>query len=70
MRDTKPMPHLEIFAGDLFSKRHTWQSLKGRLPSNTCLLITSLDNPAQMRLMQRLGQLFRKNGTFVVVLSL
>ena len=63
------MPHLEIFAGNLFAKRHTWEPLKGRLPNNTCLLITSLDNPEQTRLMQKLGQLFRKNGTSVVVLS-
>lgn len=63
------MPHFEIFAGDLFTKRHTWQSLKERLPSNTCLLITSLDNPDQTRLMHKLGQLFRQNGTAVVVLS-
>lgn len=63
------MPHLEIFAGNLFTKRHTWQPLKGRLPNNTCLLITSLDNPAQTRLMYKLGHLFRENGTSVVVLS-
>ncbi len=70
MHNTKSMPHLEIFAGNLFTKRHTWQPLKGQLPSNTCLLITSLDNPTQTRLMHKLGQLFRKNGSFVVVLSI
>lgn len=63
------MPHLEIFTGSLFTKRHTWQPLRGQLPSNTCLLITSLDNPAQTRLMHKLGKLFRKNGTPVVVMS-
>jgi len=65
----KPHGTLEIFSGSLLEKRKEWQQVKQQLPTDTYLLVTPLDNPAQARFMLELGRAFRKSGRSVVVLS-
>jgi hypothetical protein len=60
---------LEIFSGSLLDKRKEWQQVKKQLSTHTFLLVTSLDNPIQARLMHNLGRSLRDKGLSVFVLS-
>lgn len=60
---------LEIFTGSLLEKRREWQPVKEQLPSDTYLLVTTLENQSQTRLMLSLGRILRNKGVSVFVLS-
>jgi hypothetical protein len=60
---------LEIFTGNLLTRRKAWQSMKCQLPTHTYLLVTTLDNQTQTRFMHSLGRSLRAEGLSVVVLS-
>ncbi len=61
---------LEVFPGNLLTKRPVWQGFKARLPPHTCLLITSLADLKQSGRMFALGRSLQQKGVSVCVLSL
>lgn len=64
---TKP---IEILPASLLGQKASWRAISQALPTNTCLLVSSLDHPLPNALMLRLSQLFQRKGTQVFVLSI